>query len=165
MLPLEDLMTNPTATIETSLGTITLELWPDQAPKHVENFTTLARDGFYNGLLFHRVIPGFMVQTGCPQGTGTGGPGHRLKAEFNDSPFLKGTLGMARTSDPDSAGSQFFICVDDARHLDRQYTAFGKVVGGQEIADQISQVPRDQSDRPQQEVTMVSVSVPETPPA
>jgi peptidyl-prolyl cis-trans isomerase B (cyclophilin B) len=158
-------MTNPTVTIETSLGTIGLELWPEQAPRHVESFLDLARKGFYDNLIFHRVIPGFMIQTGCPEGSGRGGPGHRVKAEFNETPFLKGVLGMARSSDPDSAGSQFFICVEDAPHLNRQYTAFGKVTSGQEVADQISGVSRDRQDRPQEEVRMVSVTVSDPDPA
>lgn len=152
-------MSNPTVTIETTKGTIELELWPDQAPKHVENFKKLATDGFYDGLVFHRVIPDFMVQTGCPQGTGTGGPGWNVNAEFNDSAFVKGTLGMARAGDPNSAGSQFFICVADTPHLNGQYTAFGKVTSGQEVADAISEVERDRGDRPKSEVQMVKVTV------
>lgn len=150
---------NPTATIETSQGTIKLELWPEKAPGHVDNFVKLAEQGFYDGLVFHRVIPGFMVQTGCPQGTGTGGPGWNVNAEFNDAPFSKGVLGMARAQDPNSAGSQFFICVDDAPHLTGQYTAFGKVTTGQEVADAIAGVDRDGRDRPLDDILMSKVSV------
>ena len=150
---------NPTATIETSQGTITLELWPDKAPKHVENFVKLAEDGFYDGLVFHRVIPNFMVQTGCPQGTGTGGPGWNVDAEFNDASFEKGVLGMARAQDPNSAGSQFFICVADTPHLDGQYTAFGKVSEGQDVADAIADADRDGRDRPFDDIVMTKVSI------
>lgn len=152
-------MTRPCATIETSQGTLKIELWPDEAPNHVQNFTKLAEDGFYDGLLFHRVIPGFMVQTGCPKGSGTGGPGWTVDAEFNQAPFLKGVVGMARSSDPNSGGSQFFICVDDAPHLTGQYTAFGKVIDGQDVADAISNVPRNRSDRPDDDVKMVKVTI------
>jgi peptidyl-prolyl cis-trans isomerase B (cyclophilin B) len=147
------------ATIETSKGTIELELWPDKAPKHVANFEKLASDGFYDGLIFHRVIPGFMVQGGCPDGTGMGGPGWNVDAEFNDESFVKGVLGMARAQDPNSAGSQFFICVDNAEFLTGQYTAFGKVTAGQDVADAIADVSRDGSDRPHDEIKMTSVKV------
>ncbi len=150
---------NPTATIATSQGTIEVELWTDKAPRHVANFLKLAESKFYDNLVFHRVIPGFMIQTGCPQGTGTGGPGWKVAAEFNDARFAKGVLGMARSQDKDSAGSQFFICVADAPHLDRNYTAFGKVRTGQEVADAIAKVNRGPSDRPVEPVRMVSVSV------
>ena len=147
------------ATVVTSMGTIEIELWPTKAPKHVENFKKLADQGFYNGLVFHRVIPDFVVQTGCPQGTGTGGPGWKVHAEFNDATFLKGTLGMARSTDPNSAGSQFFICVADSPWLNGQYTAFGKVTVGQEIADAISRVKRDGRDRPNEVIKMETVTV------
>lgn len=147
------------ATIETSLGTIEVELWPDKAPRHVDNFKELADAGFYDDLVFHRVIPDFMVQTGCPNGTGTGGPGWTVDAEFGDTAFDKGTLGMARSQDPNSAGSQFFICVVDAHWLDRQYTAFGRVTAGQDVADDISRVPRDKQDRPREDVALVRVTV------
>lgn len=147
------------AVIQTSKGAITLELWEDVAPKHVANFEKLAADGFYDNLIFHRVIPNFMVQTGCPQGTGTGDAGYKLGAEFNSKSFEKGVLGMARAQDPDSAGSQFFICVDDASFLDGQYTAFGKVLEGQDVADTISLVSRNGADRPDEDVTMDSITV------
>ena len=148
-----------TATITTSQGEIQVELWPDKAPKHVENFKKLADEGFYDDLIFHRVIPDFMVQTGCPQGTGTGGPGWNVSAEFNDAPFEKGVLGMARASDPNSAGSQFFICVADSPWLNGQYTAFGKVTSGQDVADAISAAPRDGRDRPLEEIALEKVRV------
>lgn len=148
-----------TATIETNHGVIEIELWPDKAPGHVANFKKLADEGFYDGLVFHRVIPGFMIQTGCPLGTGTGGPGWAIDAEFNDAPFKKGTVGMARSSDPNSAGSQFFICVADCDWLDGQYTAFGRVISGQDIADAISAIPRDSNDHPHDEVVMEHVTV------
>ena len=150
---------NPTAKIETSKGSIALELWPEKAPRHVENFIKLAESGFYDGLKFHRVIPGFMVQTGCPQGTGTGGPGWNVDAEFNDAPFSKGVLGMARAQDPNSAGSQFFVCVEDAPHLTGQYTAFGCVADGQGVADDISAVDRDGGDCPMDEIVMTKVTI------
>ncbi len=150
---------NPTAKIETSKGSIDLELWPDKAPRHVENFIKLAESGFYDGLRFHRVIPGFMVQTGCPQGTGTGGPGWNVDAEFNDAPFSKGVLGMARAQDPNSAGSQFFVCVEDAPHLTGQYTAFGRVSEGQSVADDISAADRDGRDCPMDEIVMTKVTI------
>jgi peptidyl-prolyl cis-trans isomerase B (cyclophilin B) len=147
------------ATIQTSQGQIEVELWADKAPNHVANFKKLADDGFYDGLIFHRVIPDFMVQTGCPQGTGTGGPGWNVDAEFNDASFTKGVLGMARSASPNSAGSQFFICVADCDWLDGQYTAFGKVTSGQDVADAISAVDRDHGDRPFDVIKMEKVTV------
>ncbi len=152
-------MTAKKATIVTSKGTIELELWPDKAPKHVENLKKLADDGYYDGLIFHRVIPGFMIQGGCPEGTGRGGPGWKVKAEFNDESFMKGVLGAARSMDPDSAGSQFFICTADAPHLTGQYTAYGKVTSGQDVADAIAAAPRDGSDRPNDEIKIESFKV------
>lgn len=148
-----------TAVIATSLGSIELELWPDKAPLHVENFKKLAAQGFYSNLIFHRVIPDFMVQTGCPKGTGTGGPGWTVNAEFNKEAFKKGVLGMARSSNPNSAGSQFFICVADSPWLNGQYTAFGKVTKGQDVADKIAVVPRGANDKPKEDVKMISVTV------
>ncbi len=125
----------PEAVISTSHGDVTVELWNDVAPKHVENFLKLARDGFYDNLNFHRILPGFMIQGGCPRGDGTGGPGWMIDAEFNDREHQPGTLSMARSSDPDSAGSQFFICLTRERcqHLDGKYTAFGKVTEGMDV--------------------------------
>ena len=123
--------------ISTNKGEIVLRLFPDDAPIHSAAFLKLVKDGFYDGLTFHRVEPGFVVQGGDPQGDGTGGPGYRLKAEFNPRPHKRGTLAMARASDPDSAGSQFYICLDDARFLDAQYTVFGEMVDGFETLDAI----------------------------
>ena len=118
-------------------GQIEIELYPDSAPKTVENFTTLAGKGFYNGLTFHRVEPGFVVQGGDPEGTGRSGPGYMIKAEFNERPHKRGALAMARSNDPDSAGSQFYICLGPAPHLDRNYTVFGQVVSGMDVVDGI----------------------------
>jgi peptidyl-prolyl cis-trans isomerase B (cyclophilin B) len=149
----------PKALIGTNLGDITVELWDDVAPGHVENFLKLARDGFYDGLAFHRIIEDFMIQGGCPRGTGTGGPGWTIKAEFNKKEHHPGTLSMARSSDPDSAGSQFFICLtrERCRHLDGQYTGFGQVIEGLDIVEQIGQIETDASDRPRQPVKMTTV--------
>lgn len=126
-----------TLILETTKGRVTIALRPDLAPNHVERLKTLARRGFYDGIVFHRVIEGFMAQTGCPHGTGTGGSGKKLKAEFNKEPHVRGTASMARAANPDSADSQFFICFDDARFLDRQYTVWGAVTEGMENVDKI----------------------------
>jgi peptidylprolyl isomerase/peptidyl-prolyl cis-trans isomerase B (cyclophilin B) len=120
-------------------GEIRLEFYPEDAPKTVENFVTLAKKGFYNGLNFHRVVPDFVVQGGCPKGNGTGGPGYQIQAEFNKQKHVRGTLAMARSQDPDSAGSQFYICYGTTPHLDGQYTVFGRVVSGMEHVDRIKQ--------------------------
>ena len=125
--------------IETEHGEIMIELYPDSAPNTVANFKALAGKGYYDGLLFHRVIPGFMAQGGDPDGRGTGGPGYSVKAEFNERRHVRGTLAMARSANPDSAGSQFYICFDAQPHLDRQYTIFGQVTEGMDIVDQIHQ--------------------------
>lgn len=125
------------ARIRTAKGDVVLRFFPDVAPLHVASFVKLARAGFYDGLSFHRVEPGFVIQGGDPSGNGTGGPGYRLEAEFSDKPHVKGTLAMARSSEPDSAGSQFYICLGDARFLDGNYTVFGEVVSGQEVVDSI----------------------------
>jgi peptidyl-prolyl cis-trans isomerase B (cyclophilin B) len=129
----------PQVKITTSEGELTLELWNDVAPGHTENFLKLVGQGFYDGLAFHRVIPGFMIQGGCPKGDGTGGPGWHIKAEFNDREHQPGVLSMARSQDPDSAGSQFFICLtrENCQHLDGQYTAFGKIVDGMDVVETI----------------------------
>jgi peptidyl-prolyl cis-trans isomerase B (cyclophilin B) len=151
------------AVIETRFGEIEIEFLPDKAPGHVKNFLDLARKGFYDGTTFHRVIPGFMIQGGCPntkdaskgkQGHGSGGPGYTIKAEFNDTAHRRGVVSMARASDPNSAGSQFFICVADSGFLDRQYSAFGRVVRGMEVADKVVAVPRDRGDNPNERVEM-----------
>ncbi len=120
-------------------GEIRLEFYPEDAPKTVENFVALAKKGFYNGLNFHRVVPDFVVQGGCPKGNGTGGPGYMVKAEFNKQKHVRGTLAMARSQSPDSAGSQFYICYGATPHLDGQYTVFGHVVSGMEHVDRIKQ--------------------------
>lgn len=127
--------------ISTEHGDITVEMWADVAPKTVENFVTLAKKGFYNGLTFHRIIPGFMIQGGCPQGTGTGGPGYTIKAEFSNRKHARGVISMARSQDPNSAGSQFFIMHEAAPHLDGQYTCFGQVVAGMDVVDKIATTP------------------------
>jgi peptidyl-prolyl cis-trans isomerase B (cyclophilin B) len=134
-------MNGITATIETSEGDMTFEFFGDKAPGHVENFVKLAEDGFYDGTVFHRVIKGFMIQGGCPNGNGRGGPGYNIKAEFNDTPHVRGILSMARAADPDSAGSQFFVCHGDAAFLDGQYTAFGQLVEGDETLEKIATAP------------------------
>jgi len=127
-----------TIVMETSKGRVMIELRPDLAPKHVERIKQLAREGFYDGIVFHRVIDGFMAQVGCPHGTGTGGSTHpNLPAEFNEEPHVRGTVSMARAQSPNSANSQFFIVFDDARFLDRQYTVWGKVTEGMENVDKI----------------------------
>jgi len=127
-----------TMVLETSKGTVTIEMRPDLAPQHVEHIKKLVREGFYDGVVFHRVIDGFMAQTGCPHGTGTGGSSYpNLPAEFNAEPHVRGTVSMARAQNPNSANSQFFICFDDARFLDKQYTVWGKVTSGMENVDKI----------------------------
>jgi len=146
-------------------GVMKGELYPEIAPISVENFEKLANSGFYNGLEFHRVIPGFMIQGGCPEGNGTGGPGWNIKGEFaangvkNDLKHERGVLSMARAMHPDSAGSQFFIMVADAPHLDGQYAAFGKITEGMETADAIVKVRRNWSDKPYEPQIMKSVKV------
>ena len=153
----------PRAVVETRFGEMEIEFLPDKAPGHVKNFLDLARKGFYDGSTFHRVIPGFMIQGGDPNTKdrnasrgqhGTGGPGYAIKAEFNDVGHKRGVVSMARSQDPDSAGSQFFVCVKDSAFLDRQYTAFGRVVRGMEVADKIVNEPRDARDNPKERVEM-----------
>ena len=146
-------------------GVIDLELDAQAAPITVENFLKLVKDGFYDGLTFHRIIPGFMIQGGCPDGTGMGGPGYSIKGEFagngfqNDLVHDRGVLSMARTMAPDSAGSQFFVMVEKAPHLDGQYAAFGKVIEGMEVADAIVSAKRDWNDKPRQPQRMKKVTV------
>ncbi len=156
----------PVVTIEMEDGRrMVAELYPEVAPNTVNNFISLVRSGFYDGLIFHRVIPGFMIQGGCPQGTGVGGPGYSIRGEFtgngfrNDLKHSRGVLSMARTMVPDSAGSQFFIMVEDAPHLDGQYAAFGKVIEGMETADAIVSQPRDRMDRPRQDQRIKTMTV------
>ena len=159
-------MSNPIVTIEMEDGGVMkAELYPDIAPNTVNNFISLAQSGFYDGTIFHRVIPGFMIQGGDPDGTGTGGPGYSIKGEFSQNGFQngliheRGVLSMARTMDPDSAGSQFFVMVDDAPHLDGAYAAFGKVIEGMETADAIVGAKRDWNDRPKKDQKMKKVAV------
>ncbi len=147
--------------IETNLGTILLDLLPNRAPEHCRNMIGLARSGFYDGLIFHRIIDGFMIQGGCPKGSGTGGPGYQITAEFNDLPHDAGILSMARSSDPNSAGSQFFICLGRHAYLDRQYTAFGKTAdeASMQVVREIGKLKTDRNDRPLQPATMTKVTV------
>ena len=159
-------MSNPIFTIEMENGmTMKGELYPEMAPNSVANFVELANSGFYDGVIFHRVIPGFMIQGGDPMGQGIGGPGYSIRGEFArngfDNPLkhTRGVLSMARSMMPNSAGSQFFIMVEDAPHLDGQYAAFGKIISGMETADEIVNTPRDWKDRPRAEQKMVSVTV------
>ena len=154
-------MAETKAIIETKFGNIELKFFPDKAPNHANNFIELAKKGFYDGTTFHRVIPGFMIQGGDPNSKnpdrskhGMGSPGYSIKAEFNDRPHKRGTLSMARSGDPDSAGSQFFICVADSFFLDRQYTVFGEVVSGMEAADKIVNQPKDRRDNPVDRIEM-----------
>ena len=151
--------------LDTSKGKITLDLLPQVAAEHCRNFIGLSRIGFYDNLIFHRVIPGFMIQGGCPHGTGMGGPGYQVNAEFNATPHQAGVLSMARSGDPNSAGSQFFICLDKHSHLDNQYTAFGKTAdeSSLETVRQIGAVKTGASDRPVEEVKILSAKVNEFP--
>ncbi|HEY7533060.1 MAG TPA: peptidylprolyl isomerase [Nitrospiraceae bacterium] len=151
----------PKAMIKTKFGEMEIVFFPDKAPNHVQNFVKLAKSGYYNGTIFHRVIPGFMIQGGDPntkdpkrpETYGMGGPNEKLKAEFNDTPHRRGIVSMARTNDPNSAGSQFFIVVKDSNFLDGQYTAFGEVVKGMDVADKIVSLPRNpRNDLPNERV-------------
>lgn len=154
-------MAETRAVIETKFGNMEIRFFPDAAPNHVNNFIELAKKGFYDGTTFHRVIPGFMIQGGDPNSKdpdkskhGMGGPGYTVKAEFNEKPHKRGILSMARAAHPDSAGSQFFICVADSFFLDRQYTVFGEVVSGMEVADKIVSQQRDRMDNPIERIEM-----------
>ena len=150
-----------TVTIDTTEGTVVADLFPKDAPGHVNSFVFLAREGFYNGVIFHRVIPGFMIQGGDPTGTGTGGPGYQLKAEFNKRKHTRGVLSAARSNHPDSAGSQFFLMHQEAPHLDGQYTAFGQVTSGIEVVDKIVSAPKDRNDRPKTPASIKTITVTE----
>ena len=155
------------AVIKTSEGEMVVEFWPDVAPKTVENFKTLAKKGFYDGTCFHRVIKGFMIQGGDPLTKdpsmeprwGTGDPGYKVKAEFNDRHHDRGVLSMARSNDPDSAGSQFFICHGNPRFLDRQYTAFGKLIKGDDVLEKIATTPTHPQDRPDKRMAVESIKI------
>ena len=158
---------NELAIISTTEGEMVVEFWPDVAPGHVENFKKLAQKGFYDGTAFHRVIKGFMIQGGDPltkdaskeHAWGTGGPGYQIKAEFNDKAHVRGVLSMARSNDPNSAGSQFFICHGDPRFLDRQYTAFDKLIKGDDVLEKIATAPTLPGDRPVKKVSLTSVKI------
>ena len=159
-------MSNPVVTIEMENGdVIKAELYPEVAPNTVNNFISLINKGFYDGVIFHRVIPGFMIQGGDPQGTGIGGPGYCIRGEFTSNRFLnelkhtRGVLSMARTMDPNSAGSQFFIMHEDAPHLDGEYAAFGKVIEGMEAVDRIASTRTNYNDKPRINQTMKKVTV------
>ncbi len=159
-------MANPVVTIEMENGDIMkAELYPDVAPNTVNNFISLINQGFYDGLIFHRVIDGFMIQGGCPEGTGTGGPGYQIKGEFtqngfpNDLAHTAGVLSMARAMDPDSAGSQFFIMHKDAPHLDGAYAAFGKITDGMDVVDKIAKTKTGYNDRPVKEQKIKKMTV------
>ena len=159
-------MSNPTVTIEMENGDVMkAELYPEIAPNTVNNFISLIKKGYYDGVIFHRVIPGFMIQGGDPQGTGTGGPGYSIRGEFshngfqNDLKHTPGVLSMARTMIPDSAGSQFFIMHETSPHLDGEYAAFGKVIEGLEVVDKIAKVKTDYADRPMEDQVMKTVTV------
>jgi peptidyl-prolyl cis-trans isomerase B (cyclophilin B) len=160
------------AVIKTSAGEMVIRFWPDVAPKTVENFKKLARQGFYNGTAFHRIVKGFMIQGGDPltkdldaeDSWGTGGPGYQIKAEFNERPHVRGVISMARSQDPNSAGSQFFICLADARFLDRKYTAFGQLIKGDEILGKIGDTrtlrgPGGEQSRPEVRVGVETVTI------
>lgn len=154
-------MSETKAVIETRFGNMEILFFPEVAPNHVNNMIELAKKGFYDGTIFHRVIPGFMIQGGDPNSKdtdrskhGIGGPGYALEAEFNDKPHKRGILSMARSQHPDSAGSQFFICVADSRFLDEKYTVFGEVVSGMDVADKIVSQPRDSRDNPDERIEM-----------
>ena len=159
--------TNEVAVLKTSEGDMVLEFWPDVAPNHVKNFKDLAKKGFYDGTAFHRVIKGFMIQGGDPltkddkaEGRwGTGGPGHTVKAEFSDKPHVRGVLSMARSQDPNSAGSQFFICHGDPRFLDKQYTAFGKLIKGDDVLEKIATTATRPGDRPVKRMNVESIKI------
>ena len=167
----ENTASNEVAVLKTSYGEMTIAFWPDVAPKTVENFKKLAREGFYDGTAFHRIIKGFMVQGGCPNTKpgqtgmpGTGGPGYKVKAEFNPKSHVLGVISMARSSHPDSAGSQFFLCHGDAKFLDRQYTAFGQLTAGADVLERIASVPTkagggDEKSTPIDRVALESVKI------
>lgn len=150
--------------LETNVGDISIDMWPDVAPGHVKNMVGLAKIGYYDGLCFHRVIKGFMIQGGCPEGTGTGGPGYKIKAEFSKTPHEPGVLSMARTQDPDSAGSQFFLCLEKVSSLDNQYTVFGKATddASLDVIKKIGLTKTGSQDRPVDDVKINKATVSET---
>ncbi len=158
---------NEVAVIKTTEGDMVVEFWTDAAPKTIENFKTLAKKGFYDGTAFHRVIKGFMIQGGDPltkdaskeDAWGTGGPGYMIKAEFNDHPHKRGVLSMARSNNPDSAGSQFFICHGDPTFLDHQYTTFGQLIKGDDVLEKIATTPTHPQDRPDKRIGIISITI------
>jgi len=158
---------NEVALIKTTEGDMVVEFWTDAAPKTIENFKTLIKKGFYDGTAFHRVIKGFMIQGGDPltkdaskeDAWGTGGPGYQIKAEFNDHPHKRGVLSMARSNNPDSAGSQFFICHGDPSFLDHQYTTFGKLIKGDDVLEKIATTPTHPQDRPDKRMGIISITL------
>jgi len=158
---------NEVAVINTTEGTMVIEFWADAAPKTIENFKKLAGKGFYDGTCFHRVIKGFMIQGGDPLTKdpskedmwGTGGPGYQIKAEFNDHSHVRGVISMARSNDPDSAGSQFFICHGDPTFLDHQYTTFGKLIKGDDVLEKIGTTPTHPQDRPNKRMGIISIKI------
>jgi peptidyl-prolyl cis-trans isomerase B (cyclophilin B) len=156
---------NYTVELDTTKGPIRLTFLPDVAPGHVKNFIALAKIGFYDNLIFHRVISGFMIQGGCPLGTGTGDGGYKIKAEFNSTPHLAGVLSMARSNQPDSAGTQFFICLDAQKGLDNQYTVFGKTADDESLktVKAIGAIKTDRGDRPTENMVIKKATVKETP--
>ena len=159
--------TNEVAVITTTEGTMVIEFWTDAAPKTIENFKTLAKKGFYDGTAFHRVIKGFMIQGGDPltkaaskeDAWGTGGPGYQIKAEFNDHSHVRGVISMARSNDPDSAGSQFFICHGNPTFLDHQYTTFGKLIQGDDVLEKIGTAATHPPDRPDKRIGIISIKI------
>jgi peptidyl-prolyl cis-trans isomerase B (cyclophilin B) len=165
--PTPPVTTPEVAVIKTSEGTMVLEFWPDVAPGHVKNFKDLAAKGFYDGTCFHRVIAGFMIQGGDPLTKdeankarwGTGDPGYKIKAEFNNKPHVRGVLSMARSNDPDSAGSQFFICHAPAPSLDNKYTAFGKLIKGDDVLEKIATTPKNARDVPNKRMAIESIKI------
>jgi peptidyl-prolyl cis-trans isomerase A (cyclophilin A) len=152
---------NMIAVVETNMGTFSFEFYSDDAPQTVASFIKLAKDGFYDGLIFHRIMDGFMIQGGDPTGTGTGGPGYSIKAEFNDNKHVAGTVAMARSASPDSAGSQFYVCLAPTPHLDGEYTVFGQVVDGLDVVLAIGKVKTGRQDRPLEDVVMEKVTIEE----
>ena len=157
--------TNYQIRFDTTMGEILIDLHPDKAPGHAKNIISLTKAGFYDGIKFHRVIPGFVIQAGCPMGSGVGGPGYTINAEFNDTLHEAGVLSMARTNDPNSAGSQFFLCLGRVTHLDRQYTVFGKTANQEslDVVLKIGKVPTGQNDDPKEDVVIRKGEVIETP--
>lgn len=149
----------PTATVETDMGTFVIEFYPQDAPNTVKNFISLAKKGFYDGLTFHRIVPGFVIQGGDPDGNGTGGPGYKIAAEFNSRKHVDGTVAMARSADPNSAGSQFYVALGQLPSLDGKYTVFGQVIEGLDVVHKIAEVRTGANDRPKEPVHMKKITI------